>query len=360
MTSASRASTSYGHSSQKSSAPAKARLSSASWRWHSTSSSALRCGRDRLADAPQPAAAPGVRVDELAPRGDDARRVGADLGHVGEGHPLGVGARARSRRRAIFAALTTTRIGSSAATASRIHGSVAVDEAVLAGVQQGLVAEAAAARCSTCSAVMAIQIPQGSRNGPPAADASGRDRSGRARRDRRRDRWSRRSDPVRMAHRACRRRSAGGSGLQSRPPDTPGLTARGGRAASGAGAAAGAARRRSGARRGRRGGQEALDQRPRRLLHDLGVDGAQPPVGAARDDQQRAEGAVLVDERRREGGAHGAPGPSERSTFAAQPVRMTRVSSVRCSGSASPADSPVSATARARSGSSASRRKSEA
>ena len=41
---------------------------------------------DRLADAAQPAPAPGVGVDELAPRGDDARRVGADLGHVGEGH----------------------------------------------------------------------------------------------------------------------------------------------------------------------------------------------------------------------------------------------------------------------------------
>ena len=44
---------------------------------------------DRLADAPQAAPLAGMGVDELAPRGDDARGVGADVGHVGEGHVLG-------------------------------------------------------------------------------------------------------------------------------------------------------------------------------------------------------------------------------------------------------------------------------
>jgi hypothetical protein len=47
-------------------------------------------GPDRLADAPQPPALTGVGIDELAPRGDDARRVDADVGHVGEGHSLGL------------------------------------------------------------------------------------------------------------------------------------------------------------------------------------------------------------------------------------------------------------------------------
>jgi hypothetical protein len=46
---------------------------------------------DRLADAPQPAPLSGVGVDELAPGGDDARGVGADVGHDGERHALGLG-----------------------------------------------------------------------------------------------------------------------------------------------------------------------------------------------------------------------------------------------------------------------------
>ena len=85
-------------------------------------------GPDRLADAPQPAPSPGVGVDELAPRRDDARGVDADLGHVGER------ARARRRRRARRAGARSSRRrprrGSArrAATASRSNGSVAVDE----------------------------------------------------------------------------------------------------------------------------------------------------------------------------------------------------------------------------------------
>jgi hypothetical protein len=49
-------------------------------------------GPDRLPDAPQATPLPAMGVDELTPCGDDARRVDADLGHVGEGHAVGPGA----------------------------------------------------------------------------------------------------------------------------------------------------------------------------------------------------------------------------------------------------------------------------
>ena len=60
---------------------AKATFSSASWSWHSTSSAARgrpRSARRRRGGAPRSAA------DELAPDGDDPRRVAADLDHVRE------------------------------------------------------------------------------------------------------------------------------------------------------------------------------------------------------------------------------------------------------------------------------------
>jgi hypothetical protein len=49
-------------------------------------------GPDGLADPPGRAAVDVVGDDEVAPGGDDPGRVGADVGHVGEGDPIGVGA----------------------------------------------------------------------------------------------------------------------------------------------------------------------------------------------------------------------------------------------------------------------------
>jgi hypothetical protein len=71
---------------------------------------------DRLADAPQPASAAGVGVDELAPGGDDARRVDADLGHVGEVTRSAALARALAQTRDLRGA-DDDEVGSSAATA---------------------------------------------------------------------------------------------------------------------------------------------------------------------------------------------------------------------------------------------------
>lgn len=55
-------------------------------------------GPDRLADPAHRATQAGVRVDELLPGGDDARRIGAQLGHVGEHDLLGVGAEALAQQ----------------------------------------------------------------------------------------------------------------------------------------------------------------------------------------------------------------------------------------------------------------------
>ena len=81
---------SYGHASHHAGAPANARLRSASWRSHSTSSLALRVGPDRLSDAAEAPTRWGLLRDELTPRGDDPSGVLPDLRHVGEPHTVGV------------------------------------------------------------------------------------------------------------------------------------------------------------------------------------------------------------------------------------------------------------------------------
>ena len=126
-------------------------------------------GPDRLADAPQPAPRAGVRVDELAPRRDDARGVDADLGHVGEGHPLGGVGPELLAQPAIFAALTTTSVGSLRCHRIAQERQRPVDEAVVAGVEQGLVTES---RCGPGLDVVCSGChpghPREDRNGPPA------------------------------------------------------------------------------------------------------------------------------------------------------------------------------------------------
>ena len=97
-------------------------------------------GPDRLADTPQPAAAVGVGVDELAPGGDDPRRV-VPTSAMSAKVTSSASGPSSSRSRAIRAALTTTRAGSCAATASRSHGSVPSTKPSSPRVQQGLVAE---------------------------------------------------------------------------------------------------------------------------------------------------------------------------------------------------------------------------
>ena len=95
MTPPSSAETSYGHSSRKLGRPAKARLSSDSCSWHSTSSVAPRPAQ---IGSPMPRIAPPCSVREVVPGGDDPRRVVAEHGHVRERDPLGVGAQGRSQR----------------------------------------------------------------------------------------------------------------------------------------------------------------------------------------------------------------------------------------------------------------------
>ena len=79
---------SYGQRNESGPASAKARLSSDSCRWHSTSSASLRPAQ---IGSPSPQIAPAggsVRVDELAPGRYQTRGIGADLAHVGEVHVL--------------------------------------------------------------------------------------------------------------------------------------------------------------------------------------------------------------------------------------------------------------------------------
>jgi hypothetical protein len=54
---------------------------------------------DRLADPAHRAPGGRVRVDELLPGGDDARRVGPELGHVREHDPVGVVTEACAQQR---------------------------------------------------------------------------------------------------------------------------------------------------------------------------------------------------------------------------------------------------------------------
>jgi hypothetical protein len=55
-------------------------------------------GPDGLADPPGRAAAAVERVHEVAPGGEDPGRVGADVGDVGERHPVGVAAEGRPQQ----------------------------------------------------------------------------------------------------------------------------------------------------------------------------------------------------------------------------------------------------------------------
>jgi hypothetical protein len=80
-------------------------------------------GPDRLTDPPQAPPGASVRVGEPSPRGDDPGRVAAELDHVGE--PDGRGRLPERLAQQIdLLALTATRIGSSARTASRMNGAV--------------------------------------------------------------------------------------------------------------------------------------------------------------------------------------------------------------------------------------------
>jgi hypothetical protein len=80
-------------------------------------------GPDRLADATHSAAAVGVLVDELTPRGDDASRVGATNGMSANSIDPESPPRAL-RSRSIFSRLSTTITGSPAVSPSRMNETV--------------------------------------------------------------------------------------------------------------------------------------------------------------------------------------------------------------------------------------------
>ena len=183
----------------------------------------------------------------------------ADLGHVGELHAARRRRPSASRSRAILRRGTTTRTGSRAPTPSRMNGSDAGDEAVVARVEQRLVAE-------SCR-----------RPGLEAFCRCRHFRSPEARRPRQTRGMVARQlgrgvvTPARPARRA-----------RTAPMPRPTLVAR---------RAPGSARPAS-----------ALP------LDDLGIDGAQPPARAPRHDEHRADGLVAMDERSGECGGAGLVG----------------------------------------------------
>ena len=121
MTAGASAAVSYGQTSWKRSVLSNARLSSDSWTWHSTSSSARAAGPDRLADAAHPV--PGApRRGEVAPRRDDPRGVAADLLHVDERDAARSSPRASSSS-ASLSTVTATMTSSSASIPARTNGS---------------------------------------------------------------------------------------------------------------------------------------------------------------------------------------------------------------------------------------------
>ena len=116
---------------------AKAVLSSASWHWHSTSSSGVRPGQ---IGSPTPRIGPVRPADEVAPRGDDAGRVVADVAHVGELDALGRGAEA-ALERAQLRRLEGDHHRLAAVDALLDERSHAVEERLRTGVEDGFVAE---------------------------------------------------------------------------------------------------------------------------------------------------------------------------------------------------------------------------
>ena len=102
-------------------------------------------GPDRLADPAHRAPGGGVLVDELLPGGDDARRVGPELGHVGEHDPVGVLAQPRAQQLDL---LRPDRDHDRLARGDRVadEGSGARDEGLGAVVEHDLVPEGGGVR----------------------------------------------------------------------------------------------------------------------------------------------------------------------------------------------------------------------
>ena len=99
-------------------------------------------GPDRFADAPHPPSGPGVSGHEVLPRGDDPRRVGPQLRHVGEIHPVGISAeRLAQPLQPGCRHGHHDRLAAGEAVAHEVGG--AAHELVDAAVDQGLVAVAA-------------------------------------------------------------------------------------------------------------------------------------------------------------------------------------------------------------------------
>ena len=117
---------------------AKAWLKSASWHWHSTSSAGLRPGQ---IGSPTPRMGrAGAAGDEVAPGGDDARRVVAEVAHVDELDVLGGGAQAAAQR-AQLRRLEGDHHRLAGGDAVLDERRDTVQERLRAGVEDGLVAE---------------------------------------------------------------------------------------------------------------------------------------------------------------------------------------------------------------------------
>ena len=95
---------------------------------------------DRLTDATQPGARSSVGGDEVAPGRDDPCGIGADLGHVGEHHPLGRAVQALAEPVDLGRADHDQR-GSTGLEALLDEGAHRFDELVRARIHQGLVPE---------------------------------------------------------------------------------------------------------------------------------------------------------------------------------------------------------------------------
>jgi len=97
-------------------------------------------GPDGLADAAGPPVGDVVAGHEVAPGGDDPGRVGSDVGHVGEGDPVGVAAQGGAEQADLGRAHHhQDRLVGGDPLADEREG--AGQEVDLAGVQQRLVPE---------------------------------------------------------------------------------------------------------------------------------------------------------------------------------------------------------------------------
>ena len=128
--------------SQNAGVSSKARFSSVSWRWHSTSSAGPRSGLDRLADAPQRPARVRALGDEVAPGRDDPRRVAARPRAMSANCTcIGVGAELRAQQGDLLGAHDHERRLAGCEPVPD-EGGCAVEELVPPGIQECLVTKA--------------------------------------------------------------------------------------------------------------------------------------------------------------------------------------------------------------------------